>query len=190
MLRDIPFNEVSQHGDGSITTLKCGENGKLEFVNCAKDECEDPFPWTLIHLETGFYAKGFGFGLDTIASMFSNVRLEDTFTYGLFLKSGVLLPRLEEPFFMEQREDSLPEYGVADNLEQIKEKYKAFLTSEQKFVFEVTPVYKSHQEAEGGWRWHKWGEYIGTQIPTCEYLYDEPIIEEVMCFHIYKFKEN
>jgi hypothetical protein len=39
------------------------------------------------------------------------------------------------------------------------------------------------------WRWHKWGEYIGTKNPQHEYLYDEDeSIQEVFCYHIYKRK--
>jgi hypothetical protein len=41
----------------------------------------------------------------------------------------------------------------------------------------------------GGWRWHKWGPYIGTQEPKCEYIHDEPEIEEVFTYHVYELKQ-
>jgi hypothetical protein len=47
-------------------------------------------------------------------------------------------------------------------------------------------VIKANQSHEGGWRWHKWGEYIGKYEPQYEYLYDEPEIEKVYVYHIYE----
>jgi hypothetical protein len=37
----------------------------------------------------------------------------------------------------------------------------------------------------GGWRWHKWGEYIGTGQPTTEYLDDEEKFNDgIYTYHI------
>lgn len=53
----------------------------------------------------------------------------------------------------------------------------------------LTPVRKADQTHDGGWRWNKWwGPYIGSQRPQFEYLYDEPEIDEVFCYHIYEKK--
>lgn len=81
---------------------------------------------------------------------------------------------------------SIGPYGVCDTVEQVLEKCPELEASNRKFVITVTPIIKSKQPPEGGWRWHKWGEYIGTQDPQCEYIYDEPHIERVLCFHIYE----
>ncbi len=67
-------------------------------------------------------------------------------------------------------------YGVADNIEQIKEYYKEEIAdSTRKFFIHLTPVWQRKENAGkgGGWRWHKWGEYIGKLDPKCEYLDDE-----------------
>lgn len=40
-----------------------------------------------------------------------------------------------------------------------------------------------------GWRWSKWGEYIGSQNPTQEYLAMEPDIEEVLVYRIILLEE-
>jgi hypothetical protein len=80
-------------------------------------------------------------------------------------------------------------YGVCDNAEQVIAKYPELETSDRKFVVILTPIIKSAQPSRNGWRWHKWGEYIGTQEPQCEYIYDEPVIEEVLLFHIYEVEE-
>lgn len=80
-------------------------------------------------------------------------------------------------------------YGVCDSFEQIFERCPEIVNDSTRgfFVF-VTRLRKDEQSSEGGWRWHKWGEYIGTQEPTCEYLYDEPVIEQVYTFHVYEVK--
>lgn len=79
-------------------------------------------------------------------------------------------------------------YGVCDNYEQIIEKYKILTTSESLFSIVITPMIKNEQPESGGWRWHKWGSYIGEHEITSEYLYDEEDIEKVYVFHIYEFK--
>jgi len=80
----------------------------------------------------------------------------------------------------------LSSYGVCDNYEQVIEQY-GLIESEGNFTVSITPMYKKNQSENGGWRWHKWGGYIGVQEPTCEYLYDEPDIELVYVFQIHKW---
>jgi hypothetical protein len=79
-------------------------------------------------------------------------------------------------------------YGVADNLEQIVDLYNK--NEEGWFygnhVILCCKVTKDPDSPCSGWRWHKWGPYIGTQNPQCEYLNDEPEIDEVIIFSIYK----
>lgn len=85
------------------------------------------------------------------------------------------------------------QYGVCDSVEQVLEKYKEILEGDdhQYFVW-FTPVFQDKENAGrgGGWRWHKWGEYIGDLAPKCEYLDDEDFGEDwcgyVLCFHIYR----
>ena len=82
-------------------------------------------------------------------------------------------------------------YGVADSVLQIKEYYKEEIADpEKKYVIDMTPVWQ-HTENKGkggGWRWHKWGEYIGELNPQCEYLDDEEFAEDfeyVLTFTLY-----
>lgn len=78
-------------------------------------------------------------------------------------------------------------YGVCDNHEQIIKEYPELQEcKDRNFVVIMTPIYKNEQESEGGWRWHKWGEYIGDKTPTHEYLYDEPDIEMIYVYHIFE----
>lgn len=82
--------------------------------------------------------------------------------------------------------DAYPsEGGVCDTPEQVLAHIPLLVTDPRRFIVFFTPIRKRDQPAEGGWRWHKWGEYIGTQPSAgCEYLYDEPHIDEVLVYHI------
>lgn len=87
------------------------------------------------------------------------------------------------------------QYGVADSIDQIKEYYKVWLEDpDTKWIITVTPVFQ-HKENEGlggGWRWHKWGPYIGKLKPEYIYLDDEDFGEDfqgyVLCYHIYPIR--
>lgn len=83
--------------------------------------------------------------------------------------------------------DEWVQYGVCDNYKQILERYNDLLSNPNKnYVIGLSVVERKNQSPEGGWRWHKWGEYIGTQNPEHEYLYDDTHIDKVYCFHIYE----
>lgn len=81
---------------------------------------------------------------------------------------------------------SVGPYGVADNIQQILDNVPELQDPNRKFTVAVTRVVRKDQAKTGGWRWHKWGEYIGDFKPQHEYLYDEEGIEEVLVFHIYE----
>ena len=76
-------------------------------------------------------------------------------------------------------------YGVCDNYQQILE-YLPVETDPRKFIIVLTPIYKKHEPCRYGWRWEKWGEYIGTQKSVADYLYDEPYIDMVYVYHVYE----
>lgn len=80
-------------------------------------------------------------------------------------------------------------YGVCDSPEQFMTALGDRLAADpSQFVISFTRIAKADEFPEGGWRWHKWGPYIGTQSPQCEYIYDEPEIEEVYCYHVFERK--
>lgn len=85
----------------------------------------------------------------------------------------------------------LPEgaYGVVDSPEQFMAKLGRFLLkSPRRFVVSFVEIRRDEQSPEGGWRWHKWGDYIGDQKPTREYLYDEKDIDVVWTYHVYELQ--
>ena len=141
------------------------------------------------HLETGVYRCGcdFNFGLEEFVET-KRLSYEDTYEAMVkeWIESDVSSLRIPV--------DMLEQYGVADNIEQIKEYYKEWIEKSD-WVITVTPVYQEKENAGqgGGWRWHKWGNYIGTLEPQCEYLDDEEFGDDwqgyVLCYHIYPVKK-
>jgi hypothetical protein len=82
-------------------------------------------------------------------------------------------------------------YGVCDHYSQIFGEIPEILNStERSFVISITEINKNTQPSDGGWRWHKWGEYIGNKEPQCEYLYDEPEIERVFVYSVYELTNH
>ena len=86
-------------------------------------------------------------------------------------------------------------YGVADNASQVFDYYDHLYErhsdymNNRKFVVLMTPVFRDNQPEDGGWRWHKWGMYIGDFESKCEYLYDEQGIDYVWVFDILEVEE-
>ena len=73
-------------------------------------------------------------------------------------------------------EGIVPEYAVVDTPAQFMNKYSPALEADDTdwCVFFVHIAKEPHNAGRGGgWRWHKWGEYIGDHEPQCEYLDDE-----------------
>ena len=88
-------------------------------------------------------------------------------------------------------------YGVADNASQVLDYYDSLLEKEEckeymkerKFVILLTPIFKEDQPEDGGWRWHKWGQYIGKFESKHEYIYDEVGIDFVYVFTILEVED-
>lgn len=81
------------------------------------------------------------------------------------------------------------DYGVADNEDQVINYYNEGVASGKftgNHVITLTEIIKNPEHRYSGWRWHKNGPYIGTQNSVAEYINDEPEIERVVMFNIYK----
>jgi hypothetical protein len=87
-------------------------------------------------------------------------------------------------------EKSLNCYGVCDSPEQFDAKYGEALRGcpiDLCVTFVHVEKDPTNKWKGGGWRWHKWGEYIGAGEPTQEYLDDEELFPDgVYTFHIYE----
>lgn len=82
-------------------------------------------------------------------------------------------------------------YGTADTVQQVLMKYERVISNpDVKIVFCFHTIKRKDQSPDGGWRWHKNGEYIGTKEPQHEYLYDDTHIDEIVQFHVYLIGEK
>lgn len=87
--------------------------------------------------------------------------------------------------------EPFPSYGVADSVDQFFDRFgDLIVTSPATYAIGFTEVRRADQPSEDGWRWHKWGEYVGTREPQYEYLHDEPEIDSVVTFAILRRVEQ
>jgi hypothetical protein len=161
---------------------------KGSLVTHAKDKDFDEFIEGMVSvfsssaktIEPGIYLTGFNF---SPLSYFDFSEVSDN-------------PKIEEydSFNYCRGDDFKSQYGVADNIEQIKNYFKEVIEdTNRKFFITVTPVYQNKLSEGGGWRWHKWGEYIGELNPQCEYLDDEDFgadFQYVLVYHLYEVLET
>jgi len=81
-------------------------------------------------------------------------------------------------------------YGVCDSPEQFIGRFEEKLQNDPRKLF-VTffKIEKKKQPKQDGWRWHKWGPYIGDKNPQHEHIFDEDeSILEVHCYHVREAK--
>jgi hypothetical protein len=136
-----------------------------------------------------------------ILSMISNI-VDGHVDYAQTLRSGVFLINHfgssdllkcweHRPEFPDLDTDEGSVYrgavGVCDNADQVLRHYPELEASERQFIVTLTAVNRDTQPRSGGWRWYKWGAYIGTQNPENDYLYDDTHIDRVYVFHIYEY---
>ncbi len=112
------------------------------------------------------------------------------------------------------RYTALP-YGVSDNASQVLDNLyhalEVYLTKDSTYDFfsrgkrlyryltehpdavyfiRFTPVFNHHNGAIGGWRWHKWGRYLGKHTPQCEHLDEEENIDYALIWRLYPLKKK
>ena len=72
---------------------------------------------------------------------------------------------------------------VCDSIEQAKKHWQAYMDDpEREFMIIVNPVQRNPANAGtgSGWRWKKWGPYVGTHEIQHEFLDDEEAIDKVL----------
>lgn len=80
-------------------------------------------------------------------------------------------------------------YGVCDTIDQILEYYD-FENDSRKFAIFLTAIYKEDQPEEYGFRFSKWGPYIGTkELIGADYIYDEPNVDMVYVWEVLEIKD-
>ena len=89
-------------------------------------------------------------------------------------------PNSDQPFIYECA------YGLCDNYQQAINTFSKYANSENKYCLFVTPIYREDQPEKYGFRYHKWGDYIGTQWFQHTYLYDDKHIDVIYSFKFIK----
>lgn len=82
----------------------------------------------------------------------------------------------------------LNNYGVCDSPEQLLSIYD-FEKDERKLFICFVEIKREDEPSNGGWRYHKWGEYVGEQNPQSEYIYHDKHIEKVYTYSVYQLKD-
>lgn len=161
------------HPDCGFSVIK-----RLESVFCAYDIFMKDESWSnYIHIEKDYRND---FNGVYVSELNSNHSIEPLTDY-------VEVTNFESPLYW-------LDYGVADNASQVLDYYDILRSTysdfmhDRKFVILMTPIFRDIQPVQGGWRWHKWGQYIGKFEPEYEYLHDEQGIDYVWVFHIYEVK--
>lgn len=85
--------------------------------------------------------------------------------------------------------ESYGAYGLCDTPEQLLEVFPHLDGDDVPRFITVNGVLRKHQPSSGGFRYHKWGQYVGKQKPRSEYLYDDKHIDMVVNFHIYRVED-
>lgn len=183
MLKQLNFNiEEMNQNDGSVAYHRDGDlvYGLTNPQHALWQSIPHEEPLLVFYckqIEPGIYQTGLNFEYE----ISNHTEVEAYGSYHQLDKQGI---PIESYDFNSIREGISP-YGVADNVAQIKEYAKDILASDNPVVISVTEMKKTQQPEEDGWRWEKWGQYIGTQNPQCDYLHDEPNIDSVYVFHVY-----
>jgi len=160
----------------NLTPYKKESKRRLEIAKQHNFEYTPQYDKTL-HLEVGIYRcnMDFNFTHEEFKEFKDDNNISDDNSYNAFA------PNYEKA-----------QYGVADSVEQIKEYFKEEIEDKNnKYFITVTYVFqdKENRGKGGGWRWHKWGTYIGKLNSEYEYLDDEDFGEEfkyVLCYHLFK----
>lgn len=149
------------------------------------------FADTYERIGKGLYYTGFNFDFLGEEIIKKEFWLQDEIR-NLFQQSYKLIDEgktKEAKFFSDQAVELLKnfaDYGVCDYPEQVAEVYPSLESDSRRFLVAFN-IIRYADQGEMGWRWHKWGPYIGTRDPQGEYLADEaPDFGDVYTFSIYE----
>lgn len=80
-------------------------------------------------------------------------------------------------------------YGLCDSPEQFLAMYPHIQDDDVPRFCTFYGIMREHQPSQGGFRYHKHGQYLGKQKPRCEYLYDDKHIDMICGFHVYRVED-
>lgn len=81
--------------------------------------------------------------------------------------------------------------GICDNASQVLETYHKLVDDPNRlYVVFLSPVFKCDQQPEAGFKWKRYGKYIGVHKRKESLLVDEPDIGFIFKYNIYEIKKN
>ena len=176
--RDGAIQEYNDYLDRRIATEKTDADNLESLKLKSLTDRFYPYAWMQIDLE---YEMEYKIIQDLYCNDFTGIYLcELNSHYGINIFTT---NQLDDSFCLRSYT-----YGVCDNATQVIEHYKETIKlgkidDSKKHVILMTPIFRQY-ENEFGWRWKKWGRYIGIQERKHEYLYDEEDIDLVYFFEI------
>jgi hypothetical protein len=180
MLVDINFKqEMIDECDKRLKEICKPEDYDNLLIKEVNDFCN--------RLKKGIYETGLNFHMDI--DLFSTDKIKEKFNS--FLCIRYIDGKVDWDYLKECEKKGIEtksNYGICDNYQQVIDFYPELNDKNRKFVISLCKISKKNQPKNGGWRWHKWGDYIGIQNPQCEYIYYEPKIEEVYVYHIFEME--
>ena len=181
MLVDLELDPTKANVNKNCLEYDFSNGGLKVLMLSGLEEVKGKPEWhTFIQkIDTGIYDA---WSMDNDIKFFSNQKLKERETD--FMRAEQHFGKRLEFINNEEKLGFSPNYGVADSLENIKEVKKIFFdTPDRKFILSVSQIRREDQPERDGWRWEKWGPYIGTRKSQADYLYHEPEIESVLIFH-------
>lgn len=171
--------------DGYILAMTVPEHEFWKGLNLSEDN--EPHCLFLVkEIEPGIYMTGLNF--EHSIEQYTDFKSVDS--YERLGKDGLPKKYEQGSSMTDYFDNTLEVYGIADNVEQIKQMYQQQINSDNPIVISITEINKDDQPSEDGWRWEKWGKYIGNQNSQSQYIYDEPEIESVYVFTVHAVKSK
>jgi len=191
MLAEITAHDISL-GKSFRGDLSVPENEALLFVNSYERVARGLYlrDATFELLSRDLVKSAYPF--DALGKAYWKRLHEDYKTFGddkVHEDAGVIARRAEYRRLENAQNENYPnDYGVCDYPEQILEKFPKLAEDPRRFLIMFMKFSKKDQPSRDGWRWEKWGNYVGEQETLADYLADEPHIEQVYSFHIFELK--
>ena len=180
--KHILWNKVTELEIGKYITEKLNIEHDLDYIKCSFDDLKtktdlsyrymNTYPGSAKETDDAKYIP-FSYGVcDSI---------DDILNYDL-------TKYYDEDYYDDEDRDVILSVTPYKTLGELLEK------SDRQYAIFMTEMNQEDQPEHDGWRWHKWGPYIGKHNVKYEYLYDEDMSDigqkHIYVFHIYEFLDN
>lgn len=178
--KEVQNGSCTVHHDGNTSFLMTvPEHPYWQELSICNERPERIF--YVNELEPGFYNAYHNFDEHINAyTDFKAANIQDRIDY----EGKEVIFDFKGSSYISYYKNTLGTYGIADNIEQIKSKYREIIMSNTPVVFSVFQIEKKEEPPEDGFCFREHGDYIGVESIVSSFLYDEPFIESVLFFKI------